>query len=279
MTMRKSIPTILLLVAVAAALSHQDSPAATQSQLTNVPEISGATAAQHLEARVEPQYPLMAEAAHVSGTVRLRLIVSSQGSVIEVLPLSGHPMLLQSAIDAVKQWRYKPFLIGARPRTVSTVVELSFADSVSQTKITSAIVEALVLAIQDEVYDFDYQRHYADVGHVHDATSTQVPLYIEPTLRNNEGTVIYKLMPQGEVYRKYFVQPGGMIVLSGDPELGFPPTQPSHSTLYMDDEELCHLKHEWRKAEVEIELQPSLKRIHEASARQEKRLGISQRQE
>src|SRR5438094_614575 len=76
--------------------------------------------------RVEPTYPPLAAQAHVSGTVRLHANVGKDGSVLEVEALSGPPLLLQSAMHALKQWRYSPALLNGHPVEVDTTIDVEF---------------------------------------------------------------------------------------------------------------------------------------------------------
>jgi protein TonB len=62
----------------------------------------------------------------VQGTVRLRAVVSPQGSVEQLQLISGHPLLAQAAIQAVRQWQYKPTLLNGQPVEVMTEIEVSF---------------------------------------------------------------------------------------------------------------------------------------------------------
>ncbi len=76
--------------------------------------------------RVEPTYPPLAAQAHVSGTVRLHANVGKDGSVREVEALSGHALLLRSAMNAVKQWRYSPALLNGHPVEMDTTIDVEF---------------------------------------------------------------------------------------------------------------------------------------------------------
>jgi periplasmic protein TonB len=76
--------------------------------------------------RVEPIYPTWARQAHVSGTVELRAIIAKDGSVINLEVISGHPMLVRAAVDAVRQWRYRPTLLNNQPVEVQTFVTVKF---------------------------------------------------------------------------------------------------------------------------------------------------------
>lgn len=65
-------------------------------------------APRKIKSRVAPQYPELARKMNVSGSVRLELIVASSGQVKSVKPLGGHPLLIDAAETAVKQWKYEP---------------------------------------------------------------------------------------------------------------------------------------------------------------------------
>src|SRR2546426_3819393 len=65
--------------------------------------------------RVQPQYPPLARQARVSGTVKLHAIIAKDGTVQELQVISGHPLLIQAALDAVRQWRYRPTLLNTEP--------------------------------------------------------------------------------------------------------------------------------------------------------------------
>lgn len=76
--------------------------------------------------RVEPVYPVIAQRAHVQGTVQLRAIISKKGVIENLQVVSGHPLLVPAAIDAVKQWRYRPYVLSGEPLEVETVVIVNF---------------------------------------------------------------------------------------------------------------------------------------------------------
>jgi periplasmic protein TonB len=90
--------------------------------------ISVSTGAQEamLIRRVEPVYPTLARQVHVSGTVELRAIIAKDGSVINLEVISGHPMLVRAAVDAVRQWRYRPTMLNNQPVEVQTFVTVKF---------------------------------------------------------------------------------------------------------------------------------------------------------
>jgi TonB family protein len=76
--------------------------------------------------KVPPKYPEEARSDRVQGTVLLRVIVSKQGNVAEIGLISGHPELAPAAIKAVKQWKYRPYLLNQQPVEVETQVKVNF---------------------------------------------------------------------------------------------------------------------------------------------------------
>ena len=76
--------------------------------------------------RVQPLYPPIARQARVQGTVELRAIISRAGTIENLVVVSGHPMLVKSAIEAVRQWRYHPYLLNNEPVEVETEITVNF---------------------------------------------------------------------------------------------------------------------------------------------------------
>jgi protein TonB len=75
---------------------------------------------------VKPNYPPLARQARIQGTVVLHAVISKDGSIQGLTLVSGHPMLAPAAIDAVKQWKYKPYLLNGEPVEVDTEVQVNF---------------------------------------------------------------------------------------------------------------------------------------------------------
>jgi len=73
-----------------------------------------------------PAYPPLAKQARISGTVRLAARISADGHIRDLRVMSGHPMLVPSALDAVGQWVYKPTLLNAQPVEVLTEIMVNF---------------------------------------------------------------------------------------------------------------------------------------------------------
>jgi periplasmic protein TonB len=76
--------------------------------------------------RVQPQYPPLARQARVQGIVVLRAVISREGKIENLQVISGHPLLVKSAIDAVLQWRYRPYFLNSEPVEVETQVTVNF---------------------------------------------------------------------------------------------------------------------------------------------------------
>ena len=88
--------------------------------------VSSGVAAGMLIQEVRPAYPPMAKMARVQGTVVLAAVISKQGTIEGLKVISGHPMLIQSAVDAVQQWRYKPYMLSGEPVEVDTQISVVF---------------------------------------------------------------------------------------------------------------------------------------------------------
>lgn len=89
--------------------------------------VSSGVATGHLLRRIEPTYPAMAKIAHIRGDVVLAATISKTGVIENLHVVSGHPILAQAAMDAVKQWRYRPYLLNGEPVEVETTVKVTFS--------------------------------------------------------------------------------------------------------------------------------------------------------
>jgi periplasmic protein TonB len=76
--------------------------------------------------KVEPPYPALAKSARIQGEVVLKAIINKEGAIQDLQLVSGHPMLVPTAIEAVSQWRYRPFLLNGQPVEVETTVTVNF---------------------------------------------------------------------------------------------------------------------------------------------------------
>jgi protein TonB len=88
--------------------------------------VGGNVQAANLIRKVTPVYPPLAKQARVQGTVRFTAIISKDGTIQQLQLVSGHPLLVQAAQDAVKQWLYKPTLLNGEPVEVVTQIDVNF---------------------------------------------------------------------------------------------------------------------------------------------------------
>src|SRR5262252_4925996 len=76
--------------------------------------------------KVQPSYPPLARQARIQGNVVLTAEISKDGTIENLHLISGHPMLAPAAIDAVKQWKYKPYILNGEPVEVETTINVNF---------------------------------------------------------------------------------------------------------------------------------------------------------
>lgn len=94
---------------------------------TKPQKISSGVMEASLIHRIEPPYPPIARIAHVQGDVTFQAFISKQGMIENLRPIGAvHPILLQAALDAVKQWRYRPTLLNGEPIEVETTITIRF---------------------------------------------------------------------------------------------------------------------------------------------------------
>ncbi len=86
----------------------------------------GDVTAASIITQTRPVYPSLARQARIQGTVVLHAIIDKEGQVAKLEIVSGHPLLVQSALDAVKQWRYKPTQLNGDPVEVDTTIQVTF---------------------------------------------------------------------------------------------------------------------------------------------------------
>lgn len=88
--------------------------------------VSSGVAEGNLIHAVKPQYPALARQARIQGTVVLLAVIGKEGSVQNLHVKSGPPMLAQAAVDAVRQWRYRPYFLNGQPIEVDTQININF---------------------------------------------------------------------------------------------------------------------------------------------------------
>jgi periplasmic protein TonB len=105
--------------------THQ-SAAPVAAEIPKRLKVSQGVGVGMLQSKVEPVYPLIALKAHVQGTVLLRAVISKEGTIENLQLIQGHPMLVEAAINAVRQWRYAPYRLSGEAVEVETTVLVNF---------------------------------------------------------------------------------------------------------------------------------------------------------
>lgn len=105
-----------------AAVAAGDSPKAKSRQTVPASEM-----AKYIIYKVPPVYPQEAKEERIQGKVVLNAIIGKDGAVENLVVVSGPNELQQSALDAVRQWKYKPFLVNGDPTEVKTTINVIYA--------------------------------------------------------------------------------------------------------------------------------------------------------
>jgi periplasmic protein TonB len=109
---------------VAAAPPPQRTPEPTQAPKPI--KVGGNVLEAKLVNRVMPLYPPLARHARISGTVRLEGVISRDGRVVNLQVISGHPLLINAAVEAVRQWVYRPTLLNGQAVEVIAPIDVHF---------------------------------------------------------------------------------------------------------------------------------------------------------
>jgi periplasmic protein TonB len=108
-------------------LAREPEPIAKPQQVERHPvRISEGVLQAQLISRVEPRYPALALQTKTEGVVRLHAIISRDGRITSLDILSGHPLLVKAALEAVSQWRYRPTMLNGEPVEVETSITVIF---------------------------------------------------------------------------------------------------------------------------------------------------------
>jgi|ERR1022692_4307 protein TonB len=111
----------------------QANPPAVQSGAAQRPElpqrvrVSQGVSTGLIVKKVQPRYPEKARQNRIQGTVVLHALISKEGDVVDLSAVSADPLLVKSAVKAVKQWKYKPYLLQGNPVEVDTQILVNFA--------------------------------------------------------------------------------------------------------------------------------------------------------
>jgi protein TonB len=103
-----------------------DIPVAVPNIAGQKVRVSSGVAQGLLVRQVTPKYPAMAQQARIQGTVVLQAVIGKDGTVQNLHVISGPPMLIQAAMDAVRQWRYKPYHVNGEPVEADTQINVNF---------------------------------------------------------------------------------------------------------------------------------------------------------
>ena len=126
--LRLASAAVLTIAAMTHAQMVPSDPNFVQKPLGPGPyRASGTLMEKQVLTKVEPVYPAKAKADGVSGQVVLHAIIGKDGRVERLSVVSGPPLLTQAAIDAVRQWVYKPFQLRAQPVEIDTTIAVNFS--------------------------------------------------------------------------------------------------------------------------------------------------------
>jgi TonB family protein len=115
----------------ATASAHDDVKATVdatvQATPQTTPQIPGGTMAGNRLTEVQPVYPPDAKAAGIEGTVILSAVIGKDGKIENLQVVSGPAELTRSALDAVRQWTYRPYLVNGDPVAVETTITVNYS--------------------------------------------------------------------------------------------------------------------------------------------------------
>ena len=114
-------------VALSAALSAAapPPPPPPKPQAPKRIRVGGQVESARLIFQPKPEYPPLAKMARIQGTVRLDAVISKDGTIQDLKVISGHPLLVRAALDAVQRWRYQPTLLNGDAVEVATEIDVN----------------------------------------------------------------------------------------------------------------------------------------------------------
>jgi protein TonB len=129
--MQRILAVILVLgaplgLAQAGGQKEGDSPKLREAPKVERVRVGGDVQKKLLKEKTTPVYPLAAMQARIQGKVKLHVIVGTDGSVKQLELISGPPELVQTSMDAVRKWKYRPTLLNGKAVEVDTVVDVIF---------------------------------------------------------------------------------------------------------------------------------------------------------
>lgn len=112
--------------ALNAIISLAPPPVAPKPSAAGPLRVSQGVAQGFLVHAVKPVYPPLARQARIQGTVMLQAVIGKDGRIENLQVMSGHPMLSPAAMEAVRQWRYRPYTLNGEPVEVETEITVNF---------------------------------------------------------------------------------------------------------------------------------------------------------
>jgi TonB family protein len=128
----KGMAVVLILCGLAVAESQEQSTppipkdTVTQAEIPQHVRVSSGVVAGLLIKKVNPKYPGKARQKGVQGTVILRAMINKDGDIADLQLISGDPLLAKAAMDAVKKWKYWPYIFQGQPVEVDTQIQVNF---------------------------------------------------------------------------------------------------------------------------------------------------------
>lgn len=120
------VPLVALLLGGLASGQSRDQPSPPpQDTHEGMPDSAGLTPGRLIK-MVAPVYPRRARKKKIEGVVFLKAKITRDGDVVDLSVVSGDPLLVQAAIDAVKQWKYRPYLQDGKPVEIDTEIKVNF---------------------------------------------------------------------------------------------------------------------------------------------------------
>ncbi|HXW55598.1 MAG TPA: TonB family protein [Candidatus Cybelea sp.] len=123
---RLALALVVFFVAIPTGSAQEQSAAQQATAKPQRIRVGGSVQQANLLHQVLPVYPLIAKTAHIEGTVVLHTIIGKDGAVQTLQFVSGPPLLMRAAMDAVRQWIYKPTLLNGEPVEVDTTIDVVF---------------------------------------------------------------------------------------------------------------------------------------------------------
>lgn len=119
---KRQFPLFLACLGLAVLAGAQTGPAKQPTDHTISPRVIQGLKTHN----VDPIYPVVARNAGIYGDVVLHATIDTKGKIASIRPVQGHPILVQAATDAVKQWRYRPYVFNGEPVQVETTITIQF---------------------------------------------------------------------------------------------------------------------------------------------------------